>query len=162
MTFTSELERELHQSVRQARMVAFTCCFLAPAMYVLTLGSQAYGSRWDLFLRGFGRLPWDDLRVSRLIAAAFLALALSLFLPPHVGHMRDPHSALGTLRVRNLICSALLAAIAVCGLYLGVKIGPPAASLTLALCLVPMARACFIFPREARWRAAMNQANRFD
>lgn len=159
MAFPPDLERELKQSVRQARMVAFVCCFLAPAMYLLTIGSQAYGSRWGLFLTGFGRLPWADPRVPGLIAAAGLALVLSLILPPRLGRLGDPGSALGALKLRNLASAALLAGNAMCGLYLGIKLGPPAASLCLALCLITMIRGWFVFPREARWRAAMARSH---
>jgi len=157
MPLLPDLERELKQSVRQARLVLFTCCFVAPAMYLVCVGSQALAGRWGLFLAGFGQLPWDDSRVPGSIAAACAALALSLLLPPRLGRLRDPHSTLGTLKARNLLTSALLAAMAVCGLYVGVKVGPPAASLSLALCLAPMARACFLFPTEAGWREALEQ-----
>ena len=159
MPFSPDLERDLRQSVRQARLVAFTCCYVAPAMYLLTLGSQVLGGRWGRFLIGFDRLPWGDHRVSASIAAACMALALSLVLPPRLGRMSDPRTALGALRARNLLASALLAAMAVCGLFLGVKLGPPAASLSLVLCLAPMARAAFVLPTEGRWRATMAQFN---
>jgi hypothetical protein len=162
MTLSPEQERELRQSVRQGRLVAFTCCFVAPAMYLVSLDSQVLRGHWMLFLSGFSRLPWDDPRVPWSIAGAFLALALSLILPQRLGHMRDPRSALGTLKGRNLLTVALLAAMAICGLYLGVKIGPPAASASLALCLIPAARGLFVFPTEARWRALLNTVNRFD
>ena len=49
-----------------------------------------------------------------------------------------------------------MVAVAVCGLCLGVKIGPPAASFGLALCLVPMVRCWSLLPSEARWRAALD------
>lgn len=162
MPFTPDMERELRQSVRQARLVAFTCCFVAPAMYLLSLGSQVLAGRWGGFLAGFGRLPWEDHRVSGSIAGACAALALALVLPPRLGRMSDPRSALGALKARNLLGSALLATMAVCGLYVGVKIGPPAASLSLALCLMPMVRACFVFPTEAGWRAAMTRFNPYE
>ena len=157
MTFGSELERELRQAVRQARLVAFTCCFAAPAMYLISVGSQALGGRWERFLDGFGRLPWSDPRVPWAVAAALLAFALSLVLPGRLGHPRDSRSALAVLRARNLARSALLAAVAVCGLYLGFKLGPPAASLCLVLCLAPMARGFFVFPTESRWRETMTR-----
>ena len=157
MPFPPELERVLRQSVRQARMVAFVCCFLAPAMYLLTIGSQAYGSRWGLFLTGFGRLPWADPRVPWLVAAACVALALSLVLPPRLGRMGDPGSALAALKLRNLARAALLAGNAMCGLYLGIKLGPPAASSTLVLCLAAMIRCAFILPSEARWRTQLSR-----
>ena len=54
---------------------------------------------------------------------------------------------------------ALLVAVAICGLVLGVKIGPPAASLSLVLFLAPMVRGWFVFPSEARWRRAMAVRN---
>jgi hypothetical protein len=157
MTLGPELERELRQAVRQARLVAFTCCFAAPAMYLISVGSQALGSRWERFLGGFGRLPWSDPRVPWTLAAALLAFVLSLVLPGRLGHPRDPRSALGVLRARNLVRSALLAVVAGCGLYLGFRLGPPAASLCLVLCLAPMARGLFVFPAEARWREAMSR-----
>ena len=63
MPFQPDPERELKQAVRQARLVAATCCFIAPIMYLLTLGTQAFQGRWGLFLAGFGQLPWADSRL---------------------------------------------------------------------------------------------------
>ncbi len=157
MALAPEQERELRLAVRQARLVAFTCCFAAPAMYLISVGSQALGGRWQWFLVGFARVPWNDHRVPWAVAAASLAFALSLVLPGRLGRMGDPRAALGALRARNLARSALLAAVAVCGLYLGIKLGPPAASVCLALCLVPMARGFYVFPSESRWREAMSR-----
>jgi hypothetical protein len=155
MAFPPELERELRQSVRQARMVAFVCCFVAPAMYLISLGSQALRGHWELFLGGFGRLPWADPRVPAALSGAGLALILALVLPDRLGRLDEPRAALGTLKARNLVSCALLVAVAVGGLYLGVKLGPPAASLSLVLCLAPVARGWFVFPREDRWRRTM-------
>jgi hypothetical protein len=155
MPFSPELDRELHQGVRQARMVAFVCMFAAPAMYIVCLYSQVFRGRWQLFLGGFSGLPWADRRVPLALCAAVLALALALILPARLGRMLDPRSALGVLKARNLVSSALMVAVAISGLYLGVKIGPPAASLSLVLCLVPMARGWRMFPSEAGWRNTM-------
>jgi len=157
MTYTPDPERELKLAVRQARLVALTCGFLAPVMYLFSLGTQALGGRWGLFLTGFGRLPWADRRVPALLVTALLALALSVLLPPRLGRMDSPRAALGTLKLRNLVTSGLLAATAMCGLYLGIKLGPPAASSTLVLCLAAMIRCAFILPSEARWRAQLSR-----
>jgi hypothetical protein len=155
MSFPPDLERELRQSVRQARMVAFVCLYVAPAMYILSVGSQVLRSHWHLFFGGFSRLPWADPRVPGCVAGAGLALALALLVPPRLGRMDDPRSALGALKARNLLTAALMVAVAVCGLFLAVKIGPPAASLSLVLFLVPVVTGWSVFPSEARWRAAM-------
>ena len=155
MPFPPDLERELRQSVRQARLVAATCCFIAPIMYLLTLGTQAFHGRWAQFLAGFGQVPWTDPRVPGALAVAAVAMALAVVLPARLGRMTPPGSALAALRGRNLLSSALLVAVAVSGLFLGVKLGPPAGSLSLILILAPMARGWFVFPRAARWRAAM-------
>jgi hypothetical protein len=155
MTYSPAFERELRQSARQARMVAFTCCFVAPAMYIITLGSQAFRGQWHLFLGGFGRLPWADPRVPGALAVAVLALSLALVLPPRLGRAGDDRATLGALKARNLLSSALLVAVAVCGLFLGVKIGPPAASLSLVLFLATMVRGWFVLPSESRWRQAL-------
>jgi hypothetical protein len=160
MTFPPELERELRQSVRQARMVAFTCLYVAPAMYILSVGSQVLRSHWHLFLAGFSRLPWEDPRVPACITAASVALGLALILPPRLGRMRDPRSALGALKARNLLTAGLMVAVAVCGLFLAVKIGPPAATLSLVLFVLPMIGGWAVFPSEAGWRAAMAGAGR--
>lgn len=158
--FPPDLERELRQSVRQARMVSFTCAFVAPAMYIISLGSQVLRGRWRLFLASFADLPWDEnlLRVS--LAAACLTLALALILPPRLGRPRDPRAALGALKLRNLLTAALMAAVAIFGLYLGVKIGPPVASLSLVICLLPMVGGWAVLPSESRWRYFMADAGR--
>ena len=157
MSFPPDLERELKQSVRQARLVAATCCFIAPLMYILCLGTQAYRGSWALFLGGFGQLPWTDHRVPGALAAAAVALVLALAVPGRLGRLDTPRSALAALRARNLLSSALLVAVAVCGLFVGVKLGPPAASLSLVLILAPMVRGWFVLPREARWRAVISR-----
>jgi len=155
-----DLERPLRTAFRQSRMVAFVCGFVAPAMYLLTLGSQVLHGRWELFLGGFARLPWGDPRVPGFLGAAGLALALALGVVPRLFRPRTPEAALGALRTRNLLASGLLAATAACGLALGVKLGPPAASLSLALCLAAMAGAWSAFPRERRWREVVAAAGR--
>jgi len=160
MAFPPELERELRQSVRQARMVAFTCGFVAPAMYIISLGSQVLRGRWRLFLAGFADLPWADPQVRVAMAAACLTLALALILPPRLGRPRSPRSALATLKVRNLVGSALMAVVAVFGLRLCVQIGPPVASLSLAICLMPMVGCWAVLPAESRWRDIMADAGR--
>jgi hypothetical protein len=161
MAFEPDLERELRQSVRQARMVALTCMFVAPAMYTICLGSQVLRSHWELFLAGFSQMPWDDPQARGAIAAASVALFLALILPQRLGRPHDPRSALGLLKARNLLTCALMVALAVCGLYLGVKIGPPAASLSLAMFLLTMLGGCSVFPSEAQWRSVMTGAGRF-
>jgi predicted cobalt transporter CbtA len=128
-------------------------------MYIVCLGTQAYRGSWAPFLGGFSRLPWSDPRVPGALAAGAVALALALGLPGRLGRLDPPRSALATLRARNLLSSALLVAVAVSGLYLGVKLGPPAASLSLVLILAPMVRGWFVLPREARWRAAIGRGS---
>ena len=120
-------DRDLETAVRQARLVAFTCCYLAPAMYVLSFASQVLRGRWQLFFAGFGQLPWADPRVPGALAAAAAALALAFILPARPGG----GATLARLRGRNLLTCGLLVLVAAAGLYLGVKIGPPAASLSL-------------------------------
>jgi hypothetical protein len=161
MAFEPDLERELRQSVRQARMMALTCLFVAPVMYTICLGSQVLRSHWELFLAGFSQMPWDDPQARSAIAVASLALFLALILPPRLGRPRDPRSALGVLKGRNLLTCALMVVLAVSGLYLGVKIGPPAASLSLAMFLVTMLGGWSVFPSEAHWRSVMALAGRF-
>jgi hypothetical protein len=158
MNFSPELERQLRQSVRQGRMVAVTCCFVAPAMYAISLVSQALRGRWGALLDGFGRLPWDEPRVRLLLAAAGLAMILALGVVPRLGRLPDAGSALGVLRARNLLRSALLAGVAVCGLVLGIRIGPPAASLSLVLFLGAAAGGAAVFPSERHWREVMTLA----
>ena len=109
-------QRELDQTVRQARLVAFTCCFLAPIMYTYSFGTSVLHGRWQLFFAGFAGLPWADPRVPGSLAAAAVAMTLALLLPPRLGRL-DGGLALNTLRLRNLLCCALL--VAVLGLFLG-------------------------------------------
>jgi len=155
MPFSPDLERDLNKSVRQARLVASTCCFIAPIMYIVSIGNQALRGHWALFLGGFSRLPFSDHRVPGALAVAAVALALAVTLPERLGRFSDPRSTLGVLRARNLLSSFLLVGVAVSGLFLGMKIGPPAASLSLVLFLAPMARGWLVFPSETRWRKAM-------
>jgi len=158
MTLPPDLERDLQTSVRQARLVALTCCYIAPAMYLLSVGSSALRGRWRLFLGGFGQLPWADPRVPGALALAAAALLLAWLLPPRLGRRARGRAALGALRGRNLLTCALLVLVAVSGLFLGVKLGPPAASLSLVLFLAPMAAGLARFPGTARWRQALERS----
>jgi hypothetical protein len=160
MEFPPELERDLRQGIRQARMVNFSCCFVAPAMYLICLCSSVLGGQWGRFLAGFGLLRWDDPLVKGLEMGAGAVLILALVLPPRLGHLRDSRGALAVLKMRNLASSALVAGIAVCGLVLGVRIGPSAASLSLIICAVAMVAGLAVFPRERRWREVMTIAGR--
>ena len=141
-------------------MVSFTCGFVAPAMYIISLGSQVLRGRWSLFLAGFADLPWEEPLVRACLVAACLTLVLALVLPPRLGQPRDSRAALGTLKLRNLLTAALMAAVAIFGLYLGVKIGPPVASLSLLICLLPMVGCWAVLPSESRWRYFMADAGR--
>ncbi len=160
MEFPPELERDLRQGIRQARMVNCCCCFVAPAMYLICLCGSVLGGQWERFLAGFGLLRWGDPLVQGLEIGAGAILFLALVLPPRLGHMRDSRGALAVLKMRNLASSALVAGVAVCGLVLGVKIGPEAASLSLLICAVAMVAGLAVFPRERLWREALNIAGR--
>ena len=152
MAYTPDPQRAFDTSLRQARLVAFACCFLAPATYVVSYGTQVLRGQWRLYLEGFGRLPWADSRVSTCLALSLGALALALLVPPRMGR------SLAALRGRNLLACALLVSSAASGLFLGTRIGPPAASLCLCLFLAPMGGGLAVFPTTQRWRAALEES----
>src|SRR5208283_1958862 len=103
MKITAELERDLRQTLRQARLVAGACTILAPIIYAGTVGSQTLGGRWQAFFAGFDRVSWEDPRLPRLLAAGSLALALALVLPPRIGRIASPRGALMLLWLRSLV-----------------------------------------------------------
>jgi hypothetical protein len=150
MSYTPDPQRAFDTSLRQARLVAFACCFMAPATYVVSFASQVLRGQWRLYLDGFSRLPWSDPRVPGCLALSLGALALALLLPPRLGR-----ASLAALRGRNLLGCALLVSSAASGLFLGTRIGPPAASLCLCLFLAPMAGGLLLFPTGRRWRAVL-------
>jgi ABC-type spermidine/putrescine transport system permease subunit II len=158
MSLPPDLEREFHRSLRQARMVAMVCCFLAPLIYTYSFGAQKLQGRWLLFLAGFGGLDWRDHRVAGALATAVAALVLALVLPGRLGRMAGGRTSLSALRGRNLLTSALLLAVAISGLWLGMKVGEDAASLCLVLFLLPPLRGLQVFPSEPRWRKAIANA----
>jgi hypothetical protein len=155
MAFPPELERNLETSVRQARLVAFTCCFLAPVTYIASFGSQVLRGHWQLYLAGFGSLPWSDTRLPGSLAVALGALALAFLLPPKTGRLKGGSASLATLRGRNLLTCGLLVGSAAAGLFLGTRLGPPVASLCLCLFLAPMVAGWFVFPTAKRWRGML-------
>jgi hypothetical protein len=128
---------------------------MAPATYVVSFASQVLRGRWPLYLGGFSQLPWGDPRVSGCLALSLGALALAFLLPPRIGRGTHGGPTLAALRGRNLLGCALLVTSAASGLFLGTRIGPPAASLCLGLFLAPMAAGAALFPTAARWRQAL-------
>jgi hypothetical protein len=129
-------------------------------MYAISLAAQALRGRWRLYLAGFGRVPWGDPLVPLLLGSAATALLLAMAVVPRLGRMPNAPAALGVLKVRNLLRAALLAAVAVCGLVLGTRIGPSTASLSLAMFVVAALGGWAVFPSEAQWREVMNIAAR--
>jgi hypothetical protein len=147
--------RAFATSLRQARLVAFVCAFVAPATYLASFASQVLHGNWHLYFTSAGPLPWDDPRLTGALALSLGAMALAFLLPPRLGRRVDGKLPLSVLRGRNLVVCALLVAAAAAGLFLGTRIGPPAANLCLSLFLAPMAVGVALFPTEKRWRAEL-------
>jgi hypothetical protein len=140
------------KAMRQARFTMLTCAYVAPALYAGAISMQVLGGRWQRFFQSATRIPWHEPRVPWLTALALAALVGALVLPPR---LRPGSRDLAVLRTRNLLSALLLLAVALCGLYTGMKLGFTAAPLALAMLVLPPAAGLLLFPTEDRWSRAL-------
>ena len=140
------------KAMRQARFTMLTCTIVAPALYGGAISMQVLGGRWQRFFQSTARIPWHEPRVPWLTALALTAFTAALVLPPRLG---PGQTTLAVLRTRNLLAALLLLAVALCGLYTGMKVGFTAAPLALAMLVAPAAAGFLLFPTEARWNRVL-------
>ena len=142
------LDWTAQKALRQARFTMLTCAYVAPALYGGAISMEILRGHWIRFFQSPGRIPWSEPRTLVLTGLALAALAGALTLP---GRIRSERSPLGALRTRALLASLLLLAVALCGLYTGMKLGSAAAPLALAMLAAPPAAGLLLFPTTRRW-----------
>jgi hypothetical protein len=140
------------KALRQARFTMLTCAYVAPALYGGAISMQTLGGRWQRFFQSLARIPWQQPRVPWIAALALAALTGALVLPPRLALGSTP---LTVLRGRNLLAALLLLGCAICGLYMGMKVGFTAAPLAFAMLAFPPVAGFLLFPTEERWRRAL-------
>lgn len=147
-------EQELKATLRVTRILAFALCYASPVLYALVYGIAVLRNQWNLFLQGFGSVPWANPLVLGLLMASVTTLVGAFVLPDILlrAQLRMKLPPLPALRTRSLIAFAMLEVVAIHGLVMGFVIGPPVASLTLALLLVPPAACPLLLGSEEQWR----------
>lgn len=154
MSLNEPQEQELKTGLLVTRILAFALCYASPVLYALVYGIAVLTNRWSLFLQGFGTVPWTNPLVLGLLTVSATTLAGAFLLPDLLlrAQLRMKLPPLPALRTRSLIAFAMLEAVAIYGLVLGFVVGPPVASLTLALLLVPPAACPLLLGSEEQWR----------
>jgi len=92
-------------------------------------------------------------------APAALAIAAALLPPfaqdPRYHAFADARTLCGMPNFSNVISNLPFLAVALCGLYTGMKVGFTAAPLALAMLVLPPAAGFLLFPTEDRWNRAL-------
>lgn len=155
---------DMRRQLALVRVIGLSLCFLAPAAYLSVLIFTVFhGSPRPLFA-GFHAVPWGDLRI---IALSMVSLALVAAGPFLVQQFRASAYAARTaeglfanLRTGHIIHCALLEAVAIFGLVLGIMVGPAAGPVSLVMLLVPPAGYLLLVPgTRSRVRLLAMQAS---
>jgi len=145
-------EKELRTTLLVLRIQAFAMCYAAPGIYAVVYGLAVLQGRWNHFLQGFGAVPWANPLVLGLLAVSLTTLTAAFSVPRFLPQRRG----LAGLRTRGTLAFALVETVAVFGLVLGFLLGPPAASLVLALLLVPSVFCPLLMVSEEQAREALH------
>jgi hypothetical protein len=130
--------------------------------YVPVFASSVLHGDWRGFFRGFGQVPWGQPLVIVLTAMAIVSTAVGLaaraLLLRRAKAAATPQGRLALELVGMVAGMALLESAGVFGLTLGFAMGPPLASLTGLLLLVPVLGMPFLLPPHARFGASEESA----
>lgn len=135
------LVSELRKHVALARLLGFSLCFLAPAVYLVLLVRLGFHGDHHPLLAGFHSVPWGDLRIIILSMAGLAILAAGPFLVQQfwarANKAGTPAELFADLRTGHIVHCALLESVAIFGLALGFTVGPAAGPVCLAMLLTP-------------------------
>lgn len=135
------LVEELRKHVAMARVIGFSLCFLAPAIYLLLLVQMAFHGNPRPLVAGFHSVPWGDLRIIVLSMAGLTLLAAGPYLVhrfwARANAAETAEGVFANLRAGHILHCAMLESVAIFGLVLGFTVGTGAGPVCLVMSLVP-------------------------
>lgn len=150
---------DFRMQLQQATILWAFLCLGAPILYAFVLFQQVLKGDLGRLRLDLGVVPWGNPFLAALLAVSTCVVAAALLLPARIRRQQQARGVPFVLRMRmaNTIACALLDAVAIYGLLLGLRLGPPAIALSLAFMAVPMVAGLFIRPSEAAWQALRDQ-----
>lgn len=137
------LVEALRKHVALTRVIGFSLCFLAPAIYLLLLVQMVFHGSPRPLIAGFHSVPWGDLRIIVLSMAGLALLAAGPYLVEQfwarANAATTAEGLFSNLRTGHIIHCAMLESVAIFGLVLGFTVGPAAGPVCLVMSLLPPA-----------------------
>ncbi|MBL0313435.1 MAG: hypothetical protein IPP78_12140 [Holophagaceae bacterium] len=132
---------ELRKHVALTRILGFSLCFLAPAIYLALLVQMTFHGNYHPLFAGFHTVPWGDLRIIVLSMAGLALLAAGPLLTRQFWVLANKATStaglFANLRTGHIVHCALLESVAIFGLALGLTVGPAAGPVCLIMLLIP-------------------------
>jgi F0F1-type ATP synthase membrane subunit c/vacuolar-type H+-ATPase subunit K len=162
----SGLVLELRKHLVLTRVLGFSLCFLAPAIYLLLLVQMVFHGDPHPLVAGFHSVPWGDLRIIVLSMASLALLAAGPFLVQQFWARADAAGTaadlFASLRTGHIVHCALMESVAIFGLVLGFTVGSAAGPVCLMMLLVPPVGYLLLVPgARSRMRLLSLRASRF-
>lgn len=153
MTLPPDLEARVQSRYQLARIVGLGTCYAAPAIYAVLLFLVPLQGHLGA-LRDITAVPWSNpLTLGLLIVTAGNLGTTFVMKEILLAPARTPER----LFTVHVVLCALLEAVAIVGLVMGLVLGAPAAPLAFLLLLVPAALYPFVLPTRETWRTHLER-----